>query len=72
MFQLSGAELLLRLEHRHSDGSWSALDPRPGNHDPADHDPERGWAKGQLFKCKTCDEEVRVMDPAAGSAPGRP
>ena len=37
------AELTLRVQHRHSDGTWGALEPVPSHHDPADHDPERDW-----------------------------
>ena len=55
-------EATLRLEHRHSDGSWSPLERV--HHDAAEHDPERDWAKGKLvFSCLTCDEMVRVADP---------
>jgi len=48
------------IEHRHSDGSWSALEPSPQRHDPAQHDPERGWEHGRVFKCAACEEEVRI------------
>jgi hypothetical protein len=72
MFQLNSAEYLLRLEHRHSDGSWSELEPRRSHHDAAEHDPERGWAIGKIFRCRTCDEEVRVVDPATEEGPIRP
>ena len=65
MFQLNSAEFLLRLEHRHSDGSWSELEARPSHHDPADLDPERGWANGKIYACPVCDEQVRVIDPVA-------
>ena len=50
----------LQLEHRHNDGSWGELEPRPSHHDPAAHDPERDWASGTIYVCRTCDEEVRV------------
>ena len=53
------SELSLGLQHRHSDGSWSPLEPR-SSHDPADHDPEREWASGTIYVCPTCDEQVRV------------
>ena len=53
-------ELSLRLHHRHDDGTWGEFEPRPSHHDPADHDPERGWAEGVIYKCTTCDEEVSV------------
>lgn len=51
---------LMKIEHRHSDGSWSSLEPMPQHHDPAQHDPERGWERGQVFKCAACEEEVRI------------
>jgi hypothetical protein len=57
-------EALLRLEHRHSDGSWSRLEARPQHHDATDHDPERTWLEGaQLYVCSTCDEQVVVRNP---------
>jgi hypothetical protein len=55
-----------QLEHRHSDGSWSQLERE---HDTAEHDPERSWLAGILFRCRTCDEQVRVTtarDPDPG------
>jgi hypothetical protein len=51
----------LRIEHRHSDGTWSAFER--SHHDPADHDPERGWANGHIYSCTTCDEQIRVLPP---------
>jgi hypothetical protein len=72
MFQLSGFDHAIRLEHRHEDGSWAQLVPRPSHHDPADHDPERDWAKGQIYACSTCDEEIRVSDPATDPGPAKP
>ncbi len=72
MFQLNSAEFLLRLEHRHSDGSWSQLEPEHSGHDPAEHDPERSWANGQIFRCGKCDEQVRVIDRVEAGGPARP
>jgi hypothetical protein len=65
MFQLGQlAGRGLSIEHRHSDGSWSELEPVRKHHDAADHDPERQWEYGQVFKCPACEEEVRVvLDP---------
>jgi hypothetical protein len=60
--QLNVREALYRLEHRHSDGSWSRLEPRPQHHDAAEHDPERSWSGGKLYVCPTCDEQVMVRD----------
>ena len=51
---------LLRLEHRHNDGSWGRLDPEPSHHSAAQHDPERRWSKGRIFRCASFDEPVRV------------
>ena len=60
----------LQLEHRHSDGSWSRLERE---HDTAEHDPERSWLSGFLFRCRSCDEQVLVTvdrdpDPADSAA----
>jgi hypothetical protein len=49
---------LLRVQHRHGD-EWVRLEPSPA-HDSAEADPERQWQFGRLFRCPTCDEEVRV------------
>ena len=67
MDQSRMAELMFRLEHRHSDGSWSSLEPRPQHHDVAEHDPEIAWAEGQIYACPTCDEQVRVNIPGGGA-----
>jgi hypothetical protein len=47
-----------RIEHRHSDGSWQALQEVP--HDSAAHDGERSWLRRAIFRCSTCDEQVTV------------
>jgi hypothetical protein len=68
MFNQLG-QLSIRLEHQHSDGTWGAL--KRVHHDPADHDPERDWARGEVYECTTCDELVRVSpagdEPAGGA-----
>ena len=51
----------LVLEHRHDDGSWARLKER--EHTATDHDPERGWRLGRLFRCDGCQEEVRILGP---------
>jgi hypothetical protein len=56
------------LEHRHSDGRWESLKPR-AHHDASDHDPERGWDRGRIFVCPSCDEQVRVVSPTAEDHP---
>lgn len=72
MFQLGGLEQTLRLEHRHSDGSWSRLEPRSSHHDPAENDPERDWAYGRIYVCAGCNEEVRITDAASEGTPAKP
>lgn len=54
------ADLQLRMQHRHDDGTWATLEPRPAHDSPADHDPEREWADGVIYACTRCDELVRV------------
>jgi len=62
-------EASLRLEHRHSDGTWGSFEPL--QHDASAHDPERDWAKGKIvYSCTSCDELVRVDDP--NKVPGGP
>jgi predicted PP-loop superfamily ATPase len=66
MFQLYGQQL--RLEHRHSDGTWATLEPETPHHDSAEHDAERGWLQGKIFRCTRCEEEVRVsVEPGTES-----
>ena len=62
------AEFQLRLSHRHNDGTWSDLEPRPG-HDPAERDPEQRWGASQLFVCRSCDEQVRVETSESSNPP---
>ena len=49
------------VEHRHGDGSLGVMVERRPHHDPADHDPERGWGLRRIFRCTTCDEEVSIV-----------
>jgi hypothetical protein len=60
----------LQLEHRHSDGSWSELELVP--HDTAERDPERSWLSGLLFRCRSCDEQVRVSGGHSRDEPDDP
>jgi hypothetical protein len=66
------ASMALRVEHKHTDGSWGRLEPRPAHHDPAAHDPERHWDKAQLYVCTTCDEQVSIgpLDQPGAHEPG--
>ena len=60
------ADLNIRFQHRHTDGTLGTFEPEPSHHSPTDHDPERAWASGTIYKCTTCDEEIIVAhdDPS--------
>ena len=59
----------LTIEHRHSDGSWAELEPEGPPHDAAEHDAERQWLKGRIYRCSRCSEEIRVtVEPDEQSA----
>ncbi len=49
-----------RLEHRHGD-SWHEMHDVTPEHSPAESDPERNWARARIFRCGSCDDEVRVV-----------
>jgi hypothetical protein len=59
-----------RIEHRHSDGSWSPLEPI--HHDSAAHDGERSWLKRTIFRCTTCDEQISVTVDSEESGSPQP
>jgi hypothetical protein len=56
----------LRLQHLHDDGTTS---PMVLVHpDAANHDQERSWLRGLIFRCTTCSDAVLVtndQDPPA-------
>jgi hypothetical protein len=60
MFQAPLFDTVPLVEHLHADGTYSPMEIEPGPDDPAQHDPERAWAVGQIFACKRCAERVRV------------
>jgi hypothetical protein len=69
---LRAAEFSFRYQHRHEDGSlgtFERVEPDQSHHSPSDHDPEREWATGEVFRCTTCDEEI-IVTP--NSTPGAP
>jgi hypothetical protein len=64
-------ELTLSFQHRHGDGSLGRFERVASDHDVADHDPERDWGKGTLYRCTTCDEEIVVAhEEDTGTARG--
>jgi hypothetical protein len=65
VFQSAQFELS-RLEHHHGGDSWHDMYEVSEAHDSAESDPERQWARGRIFRCSTCEDEIRVSgtDPA--------
>jgi len=49
------------MQHGHNDGTWHEVEEVTA--DAAHEDPERGWFRGRIFKCKSCDEQFRVAEP---------
>jgi hypothetical protein len=76
MDQLRYVEAVYRIQHQHPDGSWGLMEeeePTRLHHTPTEHDPERGWLRGRIFRCKSCAEVMTVVPGAEGSvlvAPG--
>ncbi len=58
---LRAPDLELQLMHRHKDGSWAEMDATPSHHAPTEHDPERGWSRRKIFRCRTCAEVLSVQ-----------
>ena len=62
MFQAAQFELA-RLEHNHGNNDWHEMNEVSGDHDAAGSDPERQWARGRIYRCSTCEDEIRVVMP---------
>jgi hypothetical protein len=60
-------QALQRVEHRHGD-EWHRMEPAPG-HDAAATDRERAWARGRIFRCTSCDDEITVYPPDVQADP---
>ena len=56
----------LRIEHRHKDGSWGEM-VEDHEHTSVDHDPERQWRLGRIFRCTSCDESLTVVPGDEGA-----
>jgi hypothetical protein len=70
MDQLRYVEAAYRIQHQHPDGSWGLMEeeePAMLHHTSTEHDPERGWLRGRIFRCKSCDEVMTVVPGAEGS-----
>ena len=60
MFQFSQLELA-RLQHSHGGNDWHDMHEVTSAHDSAESDPERSWAQGRIFRCSTCEDEIRIV-----------
>ena len=56
-----------KMEHGHNDGTWHDMEQVSA--EAAHEDPERGWLRGVIFRCKSCDEQIRVVQPATVETP---
>ena len=62
MFQLAQFELA-RLEHSHGGDYYHDMYEVSEAHSPAESDPEREWARGRIYRCSVCEDEIRVTLP---------
>lgn len=61
MDQQRSFETMFRIQHQHRDGSWAEMVEDRQHHDPADHDRERSWSKGRIFRCGSCPEVLTLI-----------
>jgi hypothetical protein len=55
---------LVRLEHSHGKDDWHSMTEV---RDPSQADSEREWARHRIFRCTTCEDEIRIEVPQPGS-----
>jgi hypothetical protein len=58
------------MQHGHDDGSWHSMEQVGA--EPAVEDPERGWIRGVIYRCTTCEEQIRVLSPVGAESPTEP
>ena len=63
MFQLQGALSLGQIQHHHGGNEWHDMYEVEDAHDPASIDPERSWQRAKIYRCSTCEDEIRVVVP---------
>jgi hypothetical protein len=51
-----------RIQHGHGNGEWHDM-VDVTEHSSTDQDPERGWLRGRIFRCSSCQDEIRVQAP---------
>jgi hypothetical protein len=57
---------IAHIQHDHGNGEWSDMVEVT---DASNEDPERGWLRGRIFKCTTCEDSIRIetVDPEAST-----
>ncbi len=50
-----------RMQHGHGNDEWHDMVEVTPEH--SDADPERDWSHGRIFRCTTCEDEIRVVSP---------
>lgn len=55
---------LFKFEHGHGN-SWHPMDEVRS---PANNDVEREWGRHRIFKCTTCEDQIRVDVPEPPSS----
>ena len=61
---LSGWNLELgRMQHSHGHGDWHDMVEVETAPDSAESDRERDWQRGRIFRCTTCEDEIRIVNP---------
>ena len=63
MFQSAAFEQIQRIQHSHGGDDWHDMIEVTPAHNVAEQDPERSWTTGRVFRCSTCEDEIRVMGP---------
>jgi len=60
---------IAHIQHDHGKGEWSDM-VEVTDSSSASEDPERGWLRGRIFKCKTCEDSIRIetVEPSAGAS----
>jgi hypothetical protein len=61
VFQSAAFEMTNRLQHGHGNGEWHDMVEVTPSHDAAEGDPERQWTTGRIFRCSTCEDEIRIV-----------
>ena len=63
MFQSAAFEMTNRLQHGHGNDEWHDMVELTPSHDAAEGDQERQWSGGRVFRCSTCEAEIRIAGP---------